>query len=99
MKNRNGHVTNSSSSSFIIKNKTDKSLTTKEVVMALMEKILADCKNQCDLEPGEEKTIVCGDHLSEDGAFEVFIHNHVDNSWDGLFENDLVEVKFEESYH
>ena len=98
MKNRNGHVTNSSSSSFIIKNKTDKPLTTKEVVMAFMEKVLADCRNQCDLEPGEEKVICCGDHLGEDGAFEVFIHNHVD-SYDGVFENDVVEIEFDESYH
>ena len=83
MKNRNGHVTNSSSSSFIIKNKTDKSLTTKEVVMALMEKILADCKNQCDLEPGEEKTIVVnfsGHGLMDFKGYASYMDGSMENS-------------------
>ena len=98
MKERIDFVTNSSSSSFIITNKTDKHLTSKEIALALVSKILKDAEDKFELEPGEERTIVCGDSLCEDGAFEVFMHYHVDHDWNGLFENDLVDVDFCESY-
>lgn len=100
MKTRSDFVTNSSSSSFIITNKTDEYMTSKDVVLALMSKILEDADGRFELEPGERKTIICGDHYDVDGYFEAFIHNQAGSTWDGdLYENDLVTVEFDESYH
>lgn len=99
MKKRIDYVTNSSSSSFIITNKTDKYMTSKDVILALMSKILEDSDGRFELAPGEQKIIICGDCCSEDGYFEAFIHNQA-GSWSGyLYENDFVSVEFDESYH
>lgn len=101
MKNRLGFVTNSSSSSFIIRNKTDRTMTSKQVAQELVDKILGryaevikDAEGRFEIAPHDEIIIECGDH-SGDGAFECFIHNEVE--WDDETEN--VSVEFYESHH
>lgn len=101
MKVRLGHVTNSSSSSFIITNKSNEILSSEEIARKFFEKIIEDAKDKFhDLEPGESIELICGDHYYDDGAFEYFIHNVLDN-WIGehAFRTDDVSVEFSESYH
>lgn len=92
-------VTNSSSSSFIITNKSNETMTSEDVVRKLFEKIVEDAKNRFTLEPGESIEYECGDN-SYDGAFENFIH-HEFNSWwiQNYYENEDVSVEFGESHH
>lgn len=111
MKVRKDFVTNSSSSSFILHNNTDKDLNCREFVMELMKQILDDAEAENITIPAHGSTkIECSDHL-DDGAFEYFIHNVVGNDWasngcfeyrsDGVnyFEDCPVSVKFNESHH
>ena len=99
MKIRTDFVTNSSSSSFIITNKTDKRLTSEEVTLKLLEKIINDSKGRFTIEPGKSIDIVCGDN-NEDGPFENFIHNEAGCLWcKDYFTSDEVEVILDESYH
>ena len=101
MKVRLGHVTNSSSSSFIITNKSSETLSSEEIVKKLFEKIIEDSKNKFDdLKPGESVEVVCGDHYYDDGPFEYFIHNTF-GGWgnDATFRSDDVSIEFSESYH
>lgn len=96
---RMDYVTNSSSSSFIISNNSDKTMTSEEVAKKFFERIIEDAKDRFTLAPGESIEYECGDH-SEDGAFENFIH--CEFSWLGdvyLYRNDDVNVKFFESHH
>lgn len=99
MKYRTSFVTNSSSSSFIITNTSDKTLTSEEIAMKWFEKIIEDAKDRFVLEPGDELTIECGDH-PDDGLFENFIHN-VFGGWgdEQLYENEDVKIEFGESHH
>ena len=94
-------VTNSSSSSFIITNKSKEILSSEEITKKLFEKIIEDSKDKFnELEPGESVEIVCGDHYYDDGPFEYFIHN-VFSGWgsEEAFRTDDVSVEFSESYH
>ena len=98
-KYREDFVTNSSSSSFIIRNNSNEILTSKEIVMKLFEKILEDAEGRFELAPGESINYECGDH-GDDGAFENFIHQEF--GWLGdkfLYESDDVSVEFNESHH
>ena len=99
MKIRKDFVTNSSAASFVITNKTNEYLTSEEVVLKLLEKIIEDARDRFTLGPGESITIVCGD-ASSDGAFENFIHNEIgDWYYKNYFKSDGIDVKMVESYH
>ena len=98
-KYRLGFVTNSSSSSFIITNKSGETLTSKEIIMKLFEGIIEDADDRFILEPGYSVLIECGDH-PDDGLFENFIHDTF-GGWSNeqLYENEYVEIEFDESHH
>lgn len=102
MKIRNDFVTNSSSSSFILRNNTSEDLTGEEFIMKLMEPILEDAKEHSLTIPAGDQIIVnCGDHW-DDGAFEYFIHAAfssfgISYVFDG--DDSDVKVEFYESYH
>ena len=92
-------VTNSSSSSFIITNKTNETMTSEDVVRKLFEKIIEDAKDRFTLEPGESIEYECGDS-SCDGAFENFIHHEFSSWWrQNYYENEDVSVEFGEPHH
>lgn len=101
MKYRSDYVSNSSSSSFIIHNNTGEPMTAKEVAYHLVARILEDAKEEDFMIPPHDSiTLECGDHPSEDGAFQTFIHNEL-GEW-GLGErygDGYCAVKFVKSHH
>lgn len=99
MKIRKDYVTNSSSSSFIISNNSNETLTSEDIIRKLFEEIIEDARDRFILEPGESIEYECSDHL-DDGAFECFIHDTF-GSWGGssVFYNDDVSIKFYKSHH
>lgn len=101
MKSRCGFVTNSSSSSFIIRNTSDKEMTPKEIAMSLFERIIEDADNAIPypLSPGQEIEIECEDHY--ENYFETFIHNECGGIFSDWNYNVLgdIEIEFVESHH
>lgn len=96
MKSRCGFVTNSSSSSFIIRNTTDKEMTPEDIAMSFFKRILEDVKESIPnpLSPGEQIEIECSDHY--ENYFDTFIHNEA-RWWN--YSNEEIDVEFLESHH
>lgn len=99
MKYRNGFVTNSSSSSFIITNKTDEDLNGKELLLKYLEPILEAAEKHIPNIPANSKiTIVCDDGGD---AFERFTHNTWGDIYSGVYgaDHNIAECELDESYH
>lgn len=99
MKTRHDFVTNSSSSSFIITNNSQETLTSEEIARKFFEAIIEDAKDRFTLEPEQSIEYECGDSIY-DGIFENFIHDEF-GGWGNknLYRNKDVSVEFFASHH
>jgi len=100
MKYRKDFVTNSSSSSFILTNNSNETLSSEEFAEKLVGRIIRDAKGLFELKPGESIELECEDHY--ENYFETYIHNECGGSWFGsgnyYMDNDI-SVEFKESHH
>lgn len=99
MKIRKDFVTNSSSSSFIITNKTDEDMNGRELLLKYLEPILAAAEeNLPNIPANSSMNIICDDGGD---AFERFVHNTWGDRFGGIYggDEDVAECQFGESYH
>lgn len=97
MKTRFDFVTNSSSSSFVIRNNTDHDMTSRDVAECIFSRLLETSEGLFDVPAGGSIVFEADDGAE---AFERFIHNEYGHWSDfGRYHDDDVEIKFHESHH
>lgn len=99
MKMRSDFVTNSSSSSFIITNKTDEDLNGRELLLKFLEPILQAAEENIPNIPAiSSMEIICDD---AGDAFEQFVHNTWGATYSGVYggDVDVATCQFDKSYH